>query len=137
MELQPFAPEPEKTSWFTKKSYTTEVEKKKDFWIGFWLWWGLNVALTLCGWGIYAIYVGALGTDYSSLTNSDLLTSLMCILQLVPWVINIGLILYFAFTRSQVAYGMMAGFGSALALSICIGVVFTVWCFVALSGSGF
>ncbi|MBI3161786.1 MAG: hypothetical protein HYZ23_04720 [Chloroflexi bacterium] len=47
------------------------------------------------------------------------------------------MILYFAFTRSQVAYGMMAGFGSALALSICIGVVFTVWCFVALSGSGF
>ena len=137
MELQPFAPKPEKTSWFTKKNYTIEAEKKKDFWIGFWLWWGLNIALTLCGWGIYVIYVGALGTDYSSLTNSDLLTSLMCILQLAPWVINIGLILYFAFTRSQVAYGMMAGFGSALALSICIGVVFTVWCFVALSGSGF
>ncbi|MBV6452594.1 MAG: hypothetical protein MHPDNHAH_03352 [Anaerolineales bacterium] len=73
-----------------------------------------------------------LGSDDFSTT---LTTIISWIFILLPWVINIGLIVFFAFTRSQIALGMVAGFGIALFIIICLGIVFTIWCFVALGST--
>jgi hypothetical protein len=60
---------------------------------------------------------------------------LTLVLGLVPFVINVGLMIYFAFTRSQIALGMLAAFGAALAVVIVLGVIFTIACFVMLGSS--
>ena len=122
-----------RSRWFTQKTYETAAEKKKDFWIGFVLWWGLNILLALCSWGAFALF-GYSGVyfDPSTSTYSDVYGVLSCVISLLPWVINIGLIIYFALTRSQIAIGMVAAFGVALLITICLGVIFMVWCFYAL-----
>ncbi|MCC6299999.1 MAG: hypothetical protein IT314_11925 [Anaerolineales bacterium] len=122
------------SKWLTRKEYTDPAEKKKDFWIGVALFFVLNVVLTLCQWGLgYGVTSAAPDLNASSTLG----TILMWVFLLLPWAINIGLIIYFAFTRSQIALGMVAGFGIALFLVICAGVIFTIWCFAALSSSGY
>ena len=122
--------------WLTRKIYETNAEKKKDFWIGFGLWWGLNILLALCSWGAFTVFgYSGIMFDGSTSTYSDLYSVLNCVLGLLPWVLNIGLIIYFALTRSQIAVGMVAGFGVALLITICLGVIFTVWCFYVLGNS--
>ena len=120
-----------------QKIYENKAEKEKDFWRGVGLWWGLNILLALCSWGGFTLF-GYSGVmfDGSTSTYSDLYSVLSCVLSLLPWILNIGLIIYFAFTRSQIALGMLAGFGIALLITICLGVIFTVWCFYALGNSG-
>ena len=121
----------------TAKEYTDPAEKKKDFWIGVGLFFGLNILLGICFAGAsVALSSAAFPADGSSTTFSDLYSILSCILSLLPWLINIGLMLYFAFTRSQVALGMLAGFGAALLITICVGVIFAAYCFYVLSNSG-
>lgn len=121
----------------TRKEYTDPAEKKKDFWLGVGLWFGLNIILSLCVWGANAMLLtGISSSGDSSSTAYDLYSILSAILGCLPLLINIGLIIYFAFTRSQIALGMLAGFGIALLITICLGVIFTVWCFYALGNSG-
>ncbi|HLA08420.1 MAG TPA: hypothetical protein VJ022_13310 [Anaerolineales bacterium] len=123
-------------SWFfTRKIYETKAEKKKDFWIGVGLFFGLNIVLALCSWGATALFfswaypaVYPIGGPPAPAAN--LVSTLSFIVSLLPWALNIGLIIYFAFTRSQIALGMLAGFGFALAIVICFGVILTIACFV-------
>jgi hypothetical protein len=140
MEQQSPEPTPEKQSWFTRKIYETDAEKKKDFWLGVGIFFGLNILLGICSFAatmsLFGIIDPITGADIGP-ANYDLYTTLNCILSLLPWILNIGLIIYFAFTRSQIALGMVAGFGIALAIVICLGTIFLVWCFVSLSGGGF
>ncbi|GJQ51768.1 MAG: hypothetical protein HKUEN02_06150 [Anaerolineaceae bacterium] len=127
-----------KPKWLTRKEYTNPAEKKRDFWIGVAIFFVLNIVLTLCQWGLGAgFYTVSPSIVDSNFPSSPLFSILSWALLLMPWVINIALVIYFALTRSQIALGMVAGFGIALAIVICLGVIFTVWCFVALSGSGF
>lgn len=116
--------------WFARKDYSSPAEKKKDFWLGVGLFFLLNILLGLCSWGVLALfgYSGAL-FNVSTSTYSDLYSVLTCILGLLPWILNIGLVIYFAFTRNQIAYGMVAGFAIALLIVICLGVVFAAFCF--------
>ncbi len=126
----------DKPKWLTRKEYTDPAEKKRDFWIGVVIFFVLNIVLTLCQWGISAgFYTVSPSIVDSNFPSSPLFSILSWALLLMPWVINIALVIYFALTRSQIALGMVAGFGIALAIVICLGVIFTVWCFVAL-GSG-
>lgn len=122
-----------KPKWLTRKEYTDPAEKKRDFWLGVGLFFVLNIALTLCQWGVgfgtFAISPEVRNSDFVS---SPLFTILYWVLTLLPWVINGGLVIYFALTRSQIALGMVAGFGIALFIVICLGVIFTVWCFYSL-----
>ena len=127
-----------KPKWLTKKIYITPAEKRRDFWIGVGLWWGLNILLSICQYGL-TFGLAALLPVY---INSDepfyaLISILSWLLTLLPWIINIGLIIYFAFTRSQIALGMLAGFGIALVIVICLGVIFAIWCFYALGSGGY
>src|SRR5262245_37394651 len=125
MDEQPVGEIQEKRSWFTRKIYETEAEKQKDFWIGVGLLFGLNLVLFLFGWAALLL-LGSSSVTFpgSDSPLGDLYTSLACVLQLLPWLINFGLIIYFALTRSQIALGMVAGFGAALVIVICLGAIF-------------
>jgi hypothetical protein len=121
--------------WFTRKIYETEAEKKKDFRMGIGIFFGLNILLILLGSAVaYLLYSQLSGFDPISSSTSNILGAVSCIIQLIPWILNLGLFVYFALTRSQVALGMVAGFGIALAISICLGVIFTAWCMISLGG---
>jgi hypothetical protein len=118
-----------------QKNYETQAEKKKDFWRGVGLFFGLNILLALCSWGANALffswaYPAAYPVGGPPTKIADLVRVVNLILSLLPWMLNIGLIVYFAFTRGQIALGMLAGFGIALAIVICLGVILTIACFV-------
>lgn len=121
-----------KPKWLARKIYETDAEKKRDFWIGVGIFFVLNIALALCQWGLFAVSL-EFTVPGSDSVSSTLASVLYLVFTLAPWVINIGLIVFFAFTRSQIALGMVAGFGIALFLVICLGVIFMVWCFATLS----
>jgi hypothetical protein len=121
----------------TRKEYTDPAEKKKDFWRGVGLWFGLNIILALCSWG------ASTAINYRAYTPEGPNPQLVAILPLVsfmlgfiPLLINIGLILFFAFTRSQIALGMLAAFGIALLITIILGVIAAVACFFIFRSSG-
>ncbi len=121
-----------------QKIYETIAEKKKDFRIGVGLFFGLNIIMSLCSWGLSAAMWNLMYTpEGTSTALADIYPTISCILGALPLLINIGLIVYFAFTRAQIALGMLAGFGFALILVVCLGVIFTVWCFYALSSGGY
>lgn len=128
----------DKPKWLTRKVYETDAEKKRDFWLGVGLFFVLNIVLVACQWGLGAGFFAVSPSIVdSNFPSSTLFTILSWALLLLPWVINIAFVIYFALTRSQIALGMVAGFGIALAIVICLGVIFTVWCLIALSGGNF
>jgi hypothetical protein len=65
--------------------------------------------------------------------SSELLQSLFSVLLLIgyclPFVVNIGLLVFFAFTRCWIALGMLSAIGALIALAVCASVVFLVYCF--------
>lgn len=132
-EPAPVSPPPssgdETPGWLKRKEYTDPAEKKKDFWLGFGLWWGLNIVLTLCQWGLGMVL-------YSIPSSGETLAMVSSVMSIIfyalPWVINVGLIIYLAFVRGYMALGMLAGFGSVLALTICLSVIAAVACMVML-----
>ena len=114
------------------------ADKKRDFWRGVGLFFGLNIVMALCSWGagtaLYNMAYTPNGTN-EQLVNVYPVVSFM--LGVIPLLINIGLIVFFAFTRRQIALGMLAGFGIALLLSIILGVVFAVACIIMLRSAGY
>lgn len=120
-----------KSKWFSRKEYANPAEKKKDFWIGVVLFFVLNILLVACQWGLGFGLVSVSPNLPSDEISSALGTIFSWIMILLPWALNIGLIVYFAFTRSQIAVGMLAGFGIALALVVAAGILFMVVCFAA------
>jgi hypothetical protein len=120
-----------KPKWLTRKEYTDPAEKKRDFWIGFGLFFGLNITLSLCYYGF--IFVAAAAYDYSNFDDLSLINSILDVLglitQILPLVVNIGLLIYFGRTRSQVAMGMLTAFSVMLVLSLLAGVATSVFCF--------
>lgn len=110
-----------RSKWLSRKIYTNPAEKKRDFWAGVGLWFVLNIVLLLSIFPLNAFLYTILSYDAADLVA--------LIVGLVPLLVNIGLIVYFAFTRSQIALGMVAGFGSALLIVICLGLFLTAVCF--------
>ncbi len=117
-----------RSKWLAHKEYTDPAEKKRDLWLGVGLFFVLNIVLAACQFGLLFVLSNLEG----NFRYSPLLTVLSWVLMLLPWVINIALIVYFARTRSQIALGMVLGFGIVLALAVLLGVVFLLWCFVVL-----
>jgi hypothetical protein len=113
------------------------VDKKKDFWRGVGLFFGLNIVMALCSWGAStALYNMTYTPDGTNTQFVDVYSMVSFMLGAIPLLINIGLIVYFAFTRRQIALGMLAGFGIALLLSIILGVIIAVACIVILGSGG-
>jgi hypothetical protein len=121
----------------TRKEYTDPAEKKRDFWRGVGLWFGLNILLALCSWGAStAINNRAYTPDGPNPQLVDILPLVSFMLGFIPLIINIGLLLFFAFTRSQISLGMLAAFGIALLITIVLGVISAVACFLIFRSSG-
>lgn len=113
------------------KIYETTSEKRKDFWRGFIGWFVLNIVMALIGVGASVLIAPNMNTvDFG--TAATAFNYLSIFLSCLPLLINVGLIVIFAFTRSQIAMGMLAAFGVALFISICLGIIATVACFVML-----
>lgn len=130
--VQPTEPPPAaggraKSKWLKRKIYETESEKKKDFWIGFVLFFVLIIVMLLCAWGLgfgqyqdtplgqFVISTGILEYRGDVSYYAPDLTIILVILALVS---NISLIVYFAFTRNRIAQGMSASFGVLLSFTL-------------------
>lgn len=107
-------------------------KNKKDFWRGVGLWIALNIVMGLCLWGFQFVVIGATSSmSGANSTLTNLVTLLSAIMGFAPFVINIGLLIYFVVKkRPQIALGMLAGFGLALGIVILLGVLFMAACFV-------
>ena len=117
---------------FKRKVYTTRGEKVVDFIIGIGLVIVINTILGVLFWGL-----SYLSSNLStSGTAINLLGIVGIVLNCLPYVINIGLMVFFGFTRPWIALGMLATVGALLALSLCLAVAVAVWCFAMLGGFG-
>ncbi|MGC1377655.1 MAG: hypothetical protein WA821_15580 [Anaerolineales bacterium] len=111
-----------------RKIYETRSQKTGDFFIGVGLMIGMNVIigllldLLLVGMGAFS---GAAGT-----TTFTIYQLVMFVLSCAPFVVNIGLIIYFGLTRYWIALGMLAVIAFLLLISLCL----TAACFVLLGG---
>jgi hypothetical protein len=107
-------------------------KNKKDFWRGVGLWIALNIVMGLCLWGVQLVVIGAISSmSGANSTLTNLTTLLSVIMGFTPFVVNIGLMIYFVVKkRQQIALGMLAGFGLALSIAILLGVLFMAACFV-------
>lgn len=118
----------------TRKEYTTPEEKKKDFWRGFGLWWGINVVMLV----MFVASAMATSTLYSPAdgTISSLDPGFAIVLNLLPWLVNLGLLIFLAQTRSQMALGALVAFGVAGAIAVILGIFAAVACFFLLFSTG-
>lgn len=101
-------------------------KKRKDFWLGVGLFFGWNIVLL--GLGILL-----LGVLYNLDIPYDVVNTISTVASSLPYVLNVGLIIFLAFKRPQMALGMLAGFGIAIAIVVCLGLIFMAACFVNLS----
>jgi hypothetical protein len=100
------------------KVYTTRQEKVLDFVIGFVGWFLVNGLLYGCSLVILQ------GMDSSM---PDPLPAVL--LGLVPLLVNIGALIFFAFTRRWIALGMLAAFALVLVGVLLLGLVVYVVCY--------
>ena len=118
--------------WNEKKEYGSPSEKKRDFWIGFGLWFGLNIALYL----LSLLLLFAIALVISAVFPQATGTSWMFFLpSLLALLLNVIALIYFAFTRRFIALGMLAAFGLVLLLSLLASLLFAGVCFL-LTNSG-
>lgn len=106
-----------------------DPNSKRDFWIGFIGWWIFNILAG--GLNFALVYL----SSTVSLGNSDLETLvgyLPSVVGCLVFLLNIGALIFFAFRRKQVALGMLVAFGVSIAISILIGVIAMIACFVIL-----
>ncbi len=92
----------------TKKKWYQE----KDFWYGFVGWFVGN--------GIGWVLTSASPYSYAN-------TLLILVLLL-----NIAALIFFAFKKPRIAFGMLAAFGLGLAVAICLGIFALVACSIIL-----
>ena|SRR5258706_5793818 len=88
----------------------TGLSRDGDFRTGVILWIALNFILGLV---VFAL-------NFDSFTGT---------LQLI---VNVGLLIYFGFTRPNIAMGMLTAFGSVFAVSLCLGILFWATCFIGI-----
>jgi len=112
-----------------KKVYETRAEKKKDFIIGVGVFFGLNVLLYL---------LAALASSLSQTITADFeLFALMGCWYILPFLANVGAIIYFGLTRSWIALGMLGTFGALMLLSLILSCIASIVCFVLFSIGGY
>jgi hypothetical protein len=104
------------------------AQKQRDFWLGIGLFYAMNFVMWLIGVLIWAVIGGLSLTG----TLADIVTG---IIGFVPFVINLGVIIFLAFKRPRMAFGMLAAFGVPLAITVCLALAFGAVCFVLLGGN--
>jgi hypothetical protein len=103
---------------------------KRDFWIGFIGWWIFNIIAGVLNFALTYVSITVF-QDNSDLANliGYLPTAFGCLVLLL----NVGALIFFAFRRKQIALGMLVAFGVSIAISLLIGIIAAVACFVILS----
>ena len=101
------------------------AKKRRDFWMGVGLYFGLNFVMWAGQFGLY-IVLSSISLDY------DLTSTITTIAGFLPYLINIGLIIFLAFKRPQMALGMLAGFGILLLIVVCLFLITLAVCFISL-----
>ncbi len=114
-----------------RKTYATRNQKVGDFVIGIALWhvtllifWLLNVGL-------------GIGVSVLLASNPDLIalaSTATMLLSCLPFVAQIGLVIYFGLTRYWIALGMLATFALYFVLTLCAMIIFGAACFAILGG---
>ena len=101
-----------------RKVYTTRNERVIDFVLGFFGWFLVNGLLYGCS----ILILQAVDSS-----TSDSIPALL--LGLIPLLINIAALIFFAFTRRWIALGILAAFALVLVGVLLIGLVFYVICY--------
>ena len=101
-----------------RKVYTTRNEKVIDFVLGFVGWFLVNGLLYGCSIAILQ------AIDSSSSQSIPVL-----LLGLLPLLINIGALIFFAFTRRWIALGILSAFALVLVGVLLLGLVFYAICY--------
>jgi hypothetical protein len=109
--------------WPRRTVYATREQKRRDFILGLVGWYAVNGALLVLN------LATPRGPDGAPRAVVDTLVAL-------PWVLNVGGLILFGFTRHWVALGMLGAFAALLALLVIAGVFLTVACFVLLASGG-
>ena len=112
----------------TRHTYTSRNEKVVDLIIGFVGWFLLNGLLAgLIGAAIYGL--STLPSSPSGASDQALLGLVGLAINCLPWLINLGLLIYFGLTRYWIALGALAAFGALIVLVVCASLVFLAYCF--------
>jgi len=114
---------------FQRKVYETRSQKVGDFFLGVGLIIGIDVVfgviLSLSG----GVGSWLFGSNYNSAVAS-IGSMLSIFLYCLPFVVNIGAIIYFSLTRYWIALGMLA----IIALGLLISLFLAAACFVLIGG---
>ncbi len=115
----------------TRKTYSTRNEKTIDFIVGFVGFFVLNGVVGGAGSVIFSLLSATpLAFDENFQT---LLGFLSLALTCLPLLVNLGLIIFFAFTRYWIALGALAAFAAVLVVIICIALIWGAVCFALLA----
>ena len=117
------------------KVYESREEKKKDFWIGVGLFFGLNVLIFLVSNGISWL-VGSLIGDLASDLAMNITTWFSCLTYPLTILINIAFLIYFFRTRTWIGFGMLGTFAALLLMTFLLTIIFSIFCFASSVSSG-
>lgn len=111
----------------TRKVYETRNEKVIDFLIGFFGWFILNAIF----YGFQAFFAGGvIGLGEATNLSQDMINILTWIIGCLPFLINIGLLIFLGLTRYWIALGGLAAFAAILLLVILLFIFLLIACFV-------
>jgi len=119
----------------TRHTYTSRGQKTLHFSIGFFGWFLLN--LFLFGGTYLANFLFSSSLPADDPNTANLLGLIGFALSCVGFILNIGLLIYFGFTRYWIALGGLAAFAFSLFIILCAALLFLGACFLGLSGYGF
>jgi len=101
-----------------RKVYATRSEKVLDFVLGFAGWFLVNGLLYGC-----SLYI------LQAMPFNSYDSPLALLLGLLPLLLNIAALIFFAFTRRWIALGILAAFALVLVGVLLLGLVFYVICY--------
>ncbi len=120
---------PSKDNIVSPEAQQEKKRKWRDFWLGLLLSLAVNVVLggLLTAAGVVVSYFKL---------QEWLKTTINIVLFSIPWLINIGLIIYFLIRRrNYVVLGIVSLYVIFLAITIVLGIIGGVICFILAAGS--
>ena len=110
-----------------KKVYADRSEKQKDFAIGVGVFFGLNVLIYI----LQFLVLWALQYVSASPGTMDNITfGISCLVFPLQILAQIGLMIYFALTRTWIALGMLGIISLLMSLLVIIGIFSSIVCFL-------
>jgi hypothetical protein len=124
-----------------RKKYLTREEKALDFVIGFVGFLVLNTATSSLH-SVLGSLAGLVGGSFANIfgyrqggDEEIIQVIIIIVMTVLPWVINIGLLAFFAWWRSWIAIGALFAWGFLLMMSILTGICCIAGCLATLFAS--